>query len=144
MDTISDYFEQAQLSMAAYAPGLQSGAFGSQNSDYVTALKLAGMSPKQARRIREYLCSHRSIHRPHGFLWRGQYGTINAEIIDVSNDAVTDEEKGLVYAGRVLMKQSVIRVREKSKTHTGYGGDRGNKNRETQADWIYHEPLTEI
>lgn len=48
MDTISDYFEQAQLSMAAYAPGLQSGAFGSQNSDYVTALKLAGMSPKQA------------------------------------------------------------------------------------------------
>ncbi|TCK19227.1 hemolysin D [Thiogranum longum] len=42
-----------------------------------------------------------------------RYGTIDAEIIDVSNDAVTDEEKGLVYAGRVLMKQSVIQVGEK-------------------------------
>jgi len=42
-----------------------------------------------------------------------RYGTIDAEIIDVSNDAVTDEEKGLVYAGRILMKQSVIQVGEK-------------------------------
>ena len=48
MATISNYFEQAQLSMAAYAPGLQRGAFGSQNTDYVTALKFAGMSQKQA------------------------------------------------------------------------------------------------
>ena len=48
MDTIADYFEQAQLSMAAYAPSLLSGAFGSQNPDYVTSLKLAGMSQKQA------------------------------------------------------------------------------------------------
>lgn len=27
MATITNYFEQAQLSMAAYAPGLQRGAF---------------------------------------------------------------------------------------------------------------------
>ncbi len=42
-----------------------------------------------------------------------RYGTIDAEITDISNDAVTDEEKGLVYAGRVLMKRSVIQVGEK-------------------------------
>jgi len=42
-----------------------------------------------------------------------RYGTIDAEMLDVSNDAVTDEHKGLVYAARVLMKDSVIRVGEK-------------------------------
>jgi len=42
-----------------------------------------------------------------------KYGTIDAEVIDISNDAVTDEEKGLVYAGRVLMQRSVIQVGEK-------------------------------
>lgn len=42
-----------------------------------------------------------------------RYGVIEAEVIDVSNDAVSDEEQGLVYAGRVLMKESTIRVGEK-------------------------------
>lgn len=42
-----------------------------------------------------------------------KYGTIDAEVVDVSNDAVTDEEKGLVYAGRVMMDKSAIRVGEK-------------------------------
>lgn len=42
-----------------------------------------------------------------------KYGTIDGEVIDVSNDAVTDEEKGLVYAGRVMMDKSVIQVGEK-------------------------------
>jgi hemolysin D len=42
-----------------------------------------------------------------------RYGTIDAEMLDVSNDAVTDEQKGLVYAARVLMRDSVIRVGEK-------------------------------
>ncbi len=42
-----------------------------------------------------------------------RYGTINAEVIDVSNDAVSNEDKGLVYAGRVLMQKSVIQVEEK-------------------------------
>lgn len=42
-----------------------------------------------------------------------RYGTIDAEMLDVSNDAVADEHKGLVYAARVLMKDSVIRVGEK-------------------------------
>jgi len=42
-----------------------------------------------------------------------RYGTIDAQMIDVSNDAVTDEQKGLVYAARVLMKDAVIRVGEK-------------------------------
>jgi hemolysin D len=43
-----------------------------------------------------------------------RYGTIDGEVINVSSDAVTDEEKGLVYAGRVLMKQSVIQVDQKT------------------------------
>lgn len=42
-----------------------------------------------------------------------RYGTIDAQVINVSSDAVSDEEKGLVYAGRVLMKKSVIQVGEK-------------------------------
>jgi len=42
-----------------------------------------------------------------------KYGTIDAQVIDVSNDAITDKEKGLVYAGRVLMQTSVIRVGKK-------------------------------
>lgn len=41
-----------------------------------------------------------------------KYGTIDGEVIDVSNDAVTDEKKGLVYAGRVMMNKSVIQVGE--------------------------------
>lgn len=42
-----------------------------------------------------------------------KYGTLDAEVIDVSNDAITDEQKGLVYAGRVLLQKSTIRVGEK-------------------------------
>lgn len=39
-----------------------------------------------------------------------KYGTLDAEVIDISSDAVTDEQKGLIYAARVLMKDSAIRV----------------------------------
>ncbi len=42
-----------------------------------------------------------------------KYGTIDGEVIDVSNDAITDEDKGLIYAGRVSMKESSIRVGDK-------------------------------
>lgn len=42
-----------------------------------------------------------------------KYGTLDAEVIDVSGDAVTDEQKGLIYAARVLMKQSTIQVGDK-------------------------------
>jgi len=48
MATIRNEFEQSQLSTAAYALDLKRGAFGSQNSEYVTSLKVAGMSQKQA------------------------------------------------------------------------------------------------
>ncbi len=49
MATITDYFVQAQLSMAAYAVGLQPGMFGATDyPTYVTALKVAGMSQAQA------------------------------------------------------------------------------------------------
>jgi len=42
-----------------------------------------------------------------------RYGTIDAKIINVSNDAITDKEKGLVYAARVLMQKSAIQVGKK-------------------------------
>lgn len=42
-----------------------------------------------------------------------KYGTLDAEVIDVSSDAVTDEEKGLIYAARVLMKDATIQVGDK-------------------------------
>ncbi|MDH4134337.1 MAG: hypothetical protein OEV31_06075 [Gammaproteobacteria bacterium] len=49
MATITDYFLQAQLSMAAYAVELQSGMFdGGEGSPYHTALIGAGMSSTQA------------------------------------------------------------------------------------------------
>ncbi|MEO1768097.1 hypothetical protein, partial [Thiobacter aerophilum] len=48
MATITDYFAQAQLSMAAYAT-LQSGMSGEDYPGYVTALVFRGMSDVQAK-----------------------------------------------------------------------------------------------
>lgn len=42
-----------------------------------------------------------------------RYGTIDAEILHVSNDAITDEKRGLVYTARVLMKESVMQVEDR-------------------------------
>ena len=39
-----------------------------------------------------------------------KYGTIAGDVVDLSNDAVADERKGLVYKMRVLMKRSQIQV----------------------------------
>jgi hemolysin D len=39
-----------------------------------------------------------------------KYGTIDAEIENLSNDAVSSETLGLVYATRVLLKKSVMMV----------------------------------
>lgn len=63
------------------------------------------------------------LNRDIGFVEEGQtaeikietfpftrYGTIDAEVIDVSNDAINDDQRGLVYAARVKMKKSVIQV----------------------------------
>jgi hemolysin D len=41
------------------------------------------------------------------------YGTIDAEVIHVSNDATPDEHQGLVYAMRVKMRQTTMRVKDK-------------------------------
>ena len=41
-----------------------------------------------------------------------KYGTIDAEIIHVSDDAVSDEKRGLVYAGRVRMAKSTFGKRK--------------------------------
>ncbi len=42
-----------------------------------------------------------------------KYGVIDAEIVDVSTDAVSNEQLGLVYAIRALMAKSVMQVGEK-------------------------------
>jgi len=41
------------------------------------------------------------------------YGTIDAEVMHVSNDATPDEHLGLVYAMRVKMHRTTMRVKEK-------------------------------
>jgi hemolysin D len=42
-----------------------------------------------------------------------KYGTIDAELRAISNDAVADERLGLVYPVRVLLDTAVIKVRDK-------------------------------
>lgn len=42
-----------------------------------------------------------------------KYGVIDAELINVSSDAVPDEKLGLIYTSRVLLKQSAIQVGDK-------------------------------
>jgi hemolysin D len=66
------------------------------------------------------------LNRDIGFVEEGQtaevkietfpftkYGTIDADVIDVSNDAITDEKNGLVYAARVLLQKSAIKLEAK-------------------------------
>lgn len=43
-----------------------------------------------------------------------KYGTIDAEVINVSNDATPDENLGLVYAARVKMFKTVMQVEDKT------------------------------
>jgi len=45
-----------------------------------------------------------------------KYGTIDGEIVSLSNDAVADEQKGLVYTMRVLMARSTIDVNGRAVT----------------------------
>lgn len=45
-----------------------------------------------------------------------KYGTIAGEVVDLSNDAVADEQKGLVYKMRVLIARSEIEVNGKMVT----------------------------
>ena len=42
-----------------------------------------------------------------------KYGIIEGEMVTVSNDAIADEQYGLVYRATVLMKKSVIQVKDK-------------------------------
>lgn len=42
-----------------------------------------------------------------------KYGTIDAELINVSNDATPDEHLGLVYAARVKMRATTMKVKDK-------------------------------
>ena len=39
-----------------------------------------------------------------------KYGTLDGEIIDLSDDSISDEDKGLIYKARVSLKQSVMLV----------------------------------
>jgi membrane fusion protein, hemolysin D len=42
-----------------------------------------------------------------------KYGTLAAELLSVSTDAVQDEKRGLIFMSRVLLKESAIRVEDK-------------------------------
>ncbi|HEY0021530.1 MAG TPA: HlyD family type I secretion periplasmic adaptor subunit [Longimicrobium sp.] len=42
-----------------------------------------------------------------------KYGTLNARVLHVSNDAIEDERRGLVYSARVQMDRSWMRVGER-------------------------------
>ncbi len=49
-----------------------------------------------------------------------KYGTTNGEIIDISNDAVADEQSGLVYKMRAAMVHATVGVNGKLvKLHPG-------------------------
>jgi hemolysin D len=39
-----------------------------------------------------------------------RYGLVEGEVVHVSNDAIQDEKKGLVYAARIRLKQHVMRI----------------------------------
>lgn len=43
-----------------------------------------------------------------------KYGTIPATIIQVSNDAIQDEKRGLIYAARVALSRATMAVEEKT------------------------------
>ena len=42
-----------------------------------------------------------------------KYGTVPATVAHVSDDAISDEKKGLVYAARVRLGRAAIRVEDK-------------------------------
>lgn len=43
-----------------------------------------------------------------------KYGTIHARVMQVSNDAISDEKKGLIYSTRVKLDKATIQVDEKT------------------------------
>ena len=43
-----------------------------------------------------------------------KYGTIDGELIDISNDAVMDEKKGLVFKTQIALARSVIQVSKRT------------------------------
>ncbi|WP_208110048.1 HlyD family type I secretion periplasmic adaptor subunit [Methylocaldum gracile] len=43
-----------------------------------------------------------------------KYGTIPAQVIQVSNDAIQDEKRGLIYAARVALSRATMLVEEKT------------------------------
>ena len=42
-----------------------------------------------------------------------KYGLIDAELVKLSDDAVADEQRGLVYSARVLLEKTVMEVEAK-------------------------------
>lgn len=86
------------------------------------AQQLMVVVPKEEGIEVEAMIQNRDI----GFVYEGQtaevkvdafpftkYGIIDAELLNVSNDAVPDENLGLIYTSRVLLKHSAIQVGEK-------------------------------
>lgn len=86
------------------------------------AQRLMNIVPEEQSLEVEAFVQNRDI----GFVHKGQiaevkvetfpftkYGTIAAELLDVSSDAIQDENAGLLYATRVAMKSEVMQVNRK-------------------------------
>ena len=86
------------------------------------AQKLMIIVPKDQKLMVETFVQNKDI----GFVSEGQiseikidafpftkYGTIDGRIILISNDAIADEKKGLIYAARISMDKKYIRVNNK-------------------------------
>ncbi|HLF98242.1 MAG TPA: hemolysin secretion protein D, partial [Methylococcaceae bacterium] len=43
-----------------------------------------------------------------------KYGTIHGEIVQVSNDAIDDEKRGLIYSSRVRPERATMQVEDKT------------------------------
>jgi len=86
------------------------------------AQELMVIVPKSAQLEIEAYVENKDI----GFVYEGQtvaikldafpftkYGTLDGKIVDLSDDAISDEDKGLIYKARVSLKQSVMQIEGK-------------------------------
>jgi hemolysin D len=46
-----------------------------------------------------------------------KYGVINAEIANISDDAIVDEQRGMIFSTVLAMKQSVLNVEGRAVTN---------------------------
>ena len=64
------------------------------------------------------------------------YGTMDAKVASVSNDAVNDEKRGLIFAARVVPARTTLQVENKTVNLTP-GSDRRGEDRPAPRDRIF-------